>query len=343
MYVYCSRSVAVSQVAVFLLLLCSLHGTCGTCRSNISHGLNICYYRLGFVTIFLSHAVVSGFTTGAAVIIGLSQVKYLFGYDVPKSDRLHEVIKYIIDGIDQFNYKTFLVGGIATLALVVMKSIGKTYPKFKWVRAAGPLTVCVIGIVLNVIFDLESKGIPVVGAIPKGLPSVTTDVWFPIENADKLMLVVFSITIVGFMESIAIGKQLANKHKYELDSSLELIGLGMANFCGAIFNSYPVTGSFSRSAVNNESGAQSGISGFVTATIVGLVLLFMTAVFEKMVSHPLSCLVCILCPILVALCSSYALTVYSLSIAISYIGGHCDFGSAWAIGLRGSNVFVEGS
>jgi len=89
---------------------------------------------------------------------------------------------------------------------------------------------------------------------------------------------------VGFMESIAIGKQLASKHKYELDSSIELIGLGMANFCGSIFNSYPVTGSFSRSAVNNESGAQSGISGIVTATLVMLVLLFLTPVFERMVS-----------------------------------------------------------
>ena len=256
-------------------------------KFGVSCSTNIFYAcRLGFVTIFLSHAVVSGFTTGAAVIIGLSQVKYLFGYDIPKSDVLHEVIQNIIAGIDQFNYKTFLVGGIGVLVLLAMKHIGKTYPKCKWVRAAGPLTVCVVSIVLNVIFDLESKGIPVVGAIPKGLPTVTTDVWFPMENADKLMVLVFSITIVGFMESIAIGKQLASKHKYELDSSLELIGLGMANFCGAIFNSYPVTGSFSRSAVNNESGAQSGISGIVTATIVGLVLLFMTTVFEKMVSLP---------------------------------------------------------
>ena len=213
----------------------------------------------------------------------MSQVKYLFGYDIPKSDVLQEVIENIIAGIDDFNYKTFLVGMLSIVALVAMKHVGKTYPQFKWVRAAGPLTVCVISIVLNVIFDLQGKGIPVVGYIPKGLPSVTTNVWFPIDNAGQLMLVVFSIVIVGFMESIAIGKQLASKHKYELDSSLELIGLGMSNFCGAIFNSFPVTGSFSRSAVNNESGAKSGISGVVTATIVGLVLLFMTPVFEKMV------------------------------------------------------------
>jgi sulfate transporter 4 len=214
----------------------------------------------------------------------MSQVKYIFGYDVPRADVLHEVIHYILEDIQHFNYKTFLVGMISILALVAMKNIGKSYPQFKWVRAAGPLTVCVVSIILNVIFDLESNGVPVVGTIPKGLPTFTADKWLPIAvEVDKLMLVVISITIVGFMESIAIGKQLASKHKYELDSSLELIGLGMANFCGAIFHSYPVTGSFSRSAVNNESGAQSGISGMVTATIVGFVLLFLTPVFEKMV------------------------------------------------------------
>lgn len=238
--------------------------------------------RLGFITIFLSHAVISGFTSGAAVIIGMSQLKYIFGYEVERSDVLHELLVHIFSKIKEFNYKTFLVGGASVLMLLTCKNVGKSYPRFKFIRAMGPLAVSVITIVLNVIFDLESKGIPAVGTIPKGLPSVTTNVWFPLENAKNLMLVVFSITIVGFMESIAIGKQLASKHKYEIDSSVELIGLGMSNFVGAIFNAFPVTGSFSRSAVNNESGAQSGISGMVTATIVALVLLFLTPVFEKM-------------------------------------------------------------
>jgi MFS superfamily sulfate permease-like transporter len=134
------------------------------------------------------------------------------------------------------------------------------------------------------VFNLEEWGIPVVGYIPKGFPQFTADVWTPISNFGGVIKVAISITIVGFMESIAIGKQLAVIHKYELDSSLELIGLGMANFMGAMFQSYPVTGSFSRSAVNNDTGAESGISGMVTATIVAMVLLFLTPIFEIMVS-----------------------------------------------------------
>jgi len=248
--------------------------------------------RLGFVTIFLSHAVISGFTSGAAVIIGLSQVKYLFGYDVAKSDRLHEIIRYIIDGIDQFNWRTFVMGSAQILALVALKHIGKTYQKFKWVRAVGPLVVTATAIVLTVIFDLQDKGIPVVGAIPKGFPSITVEYWLPInEDFGKLFVVVISITIVGFMESIAIAKQLASKHKYEVDSSTELMGLGLANFLGSAFNAYPITGSFSRSAVNNESGAQSGVSGIVTATLVCITLLFLTPVFEKLPTNSLAAIV----------------------------------------------------
>jgi sulfate transporter 4 len=247
--------------------------------------------RLGFVTIFLSHAVISGFTTGAAVIIGMSQVKYIFGYDIERSDRIYEIVHNTLDHIDEFNWRTFLMGVTSIVALVGLKRIGKRYPKFKWVRAMGPLSVTAVTIILTVVFSLDDKGIPIVGSIPKGLPSFTASEWTPIENIEKLYMVVISIVIVGFMESIAIAKQLASKHKYEIDSSQELIGLGMANFLGAMFQSYPVTGSFSRSAVNNESGAQSGISGMVTATMVGVVLLFLTPVFEKLPLNVLAAIV----------------------------------------------------
>jgi sulfate transporter 4 len=155
----------------------------------------------------------------------------------------------------------------------------------------GPLAVTSISILLTFGLDLDTKGIPVVGAIPSGLPSLTVSEWTPIDDFSKLFVVVISIAIVGFMESIAIAKQLASKHKYEIDSSMELIGLGMANFAGGLFNGYPVTGSFSRSAVNNETGAQSGIAAMVTATMVMFVLLLLTPVFEIMPLNVLAAIV----------------------------------------------------
>merc|ERR1711933_348759 len=163
----------------------------------------------------------------------------------------------------------------------VMKKIGKTYPKFKFLRAIGPLTVTVITILITWAADLDQKGIAIVEYIHQGLPPLTISSWFPVDT--RLIKTVVSLVIVGFMESIAIAKQLASIHKYPLDSSLELIGLGMSNMMGAMFQAYPVTGSFSRSAVNNETGAVSGISGLFTAFLVAMILLFLTPVFELMV------------------------------------------------------------
>ena len=192
------------------------------------------------------------------------------------------MIRNIFENIDQFNWRTFLMGSLAVAMLLFMKKLGKTYAKLKILRALGPLVVTVLSIVLSVVLDLSNRGIPIVDFIPSGLPNVTVDNWFPVENGDRVFMVTISIVIVGFMESIAIAKTLASKHKYEIDSSRELIGLGMANFVGSIFQSYPVTGSFSRSAVNHDSGAESGFSAMVTASLVGLVLLFLTPVFEQL-------------------------------------------------------------
>jgi sulfate transporter 4 len=262
--------------------------------------VGICYmfmgiFRLGFITILLSHAVVSGFTSAAAIIIGMSQLKYVFGYSIPSDKSFHKVLINIFSGITQFNWRTFILGTISVLFLLSLKTIAKKYPKFKSARALGPLIVTVVTIVLQALFDLESRGIPIVGPIPKGLPKFSGGEAFrAFEDIGQLAVVVISIVIVGFMESIAIAKQLAGKHNYEIDSSKELLGLGVANFCAGLFSGYPLTGSFSRSAVNNEAGAKSGISAVVTATLVGIVVLFLTPVFELLVS-PCVCLFVLLC------------------------------------------------
>ena len=102
--------------------------------------------HFGFVVNFLGHAVISGFTSGAAILIGLSQLKHLLGYDIKKSHLLHETMKYTVDGIEGFHALTFCTGLIWIACLLGMKRIGKTYPKYKFVRAIGPLTVCTISI-----------------------------------------------------------------------------------------------------------------------------------------------------------------------------------------------------
>lgn len=298
-----SRQLAVGPVALISLLLNSglslimsnagmtpentenYYEIYGTLAIQTSFLVGVCYilmgvFRLGFITIFLSHAVVSGFTSAAAIIIGMSQLKYLFGYSIPSDKTLHKMLYNIFKDIEKFNWRTFILGTTCVFFLLGMKKIAVRFPKLKYARALAPLIVTVVTIVLQAIFDLEGLGIPIVGHIPKGLPKFSGGKAVDIDDLGKLAVVVISIVIVGFMESIAIAKQLAGKNNYEIDSSKELIGLGVANLCAGLFNGYPLTGSFSRSAVNNEAGAKSGISSVITATLVGLVLLLLTSIFE---------------------------------------------------------------
>ena len=260
----------------------------GTLAIQTSFLVGVCYilmgvFRLGFITILLSHAVVSGFTSAAAIIIGMTQLKYVFGYDIPSDKSLHKMLYNIFKDIEKFNWRTFLLGFTCVAFLLGLKNIVKKYPKLYYFRALGPLIVTVVTIVLQATVDLEAQGIGIVGTIPRGLPSFSGGDAVAIEDIGQLSRVVISIVVVGFMESIAIAQQLAGKHNYEIDSSKELVGLGAANLCAGLFSGYPLTGSFSRSAVNNEAGAKSGISSIVTATLVGVVLLLLTPVFELLV------------------------------------------------------------
>ena len=175
------------------------------------------------------------------------------------------------------------MGSFSLVALLLIKQLSKKFPKQKWLKAIGPIFVTVVTIAVTWGFNLGQRGLPIVASIPAGFPKFTAGLWFPIDKFGDMIFTAASITIIGLMESTAIAKSLAAKNNYEVDSSKELIGLGMSNFVGAMFQAYPSTGSFSRSAVNNDSGAQSGVSGIVTAFSVGLVLLLLTDVFEYMV------------------------------------------------------------
>ena len=239
--------------------------------------------RLGFLTNFLSHSVISGFTSGAAIIIGFSQLKYVVGYDIPKSEHIYESIYALFAGIRGFKWYEFVMSTFFLAILMAMKHVGKNYKKLSWLRPLGPLTVTAISVALVYFLRLDqSPGVKIVGNIPAGVPAFTAQLWFPMPYFSDLITVAITMTAVGLMESIAIAKALADKNKYEIDANQELMGLGVSNLVGSMFGAYPCTGSFSRSAVANDTGAKSGLAGGITAIVVLLVLLFITPLFEWM-------------------------------------------------------------
>jgi len=225
--------------------------------------------KLGFIVNFLSHAVISGFTSAAAIIIGLSQLKHLLGVKL-ESNQVFLVLWEAIRKIAEINPISFAIGAGSIILLVTLK---KVLP-----RVPGPLVVVVLSSIIVYLFQLQNAGVSIVGEVPKGLPSLSV----PMFNMDSILLllpIALTISFIGFMESIAMAKAIAAKEKYKIVPNKELVGLGLANVAGSFFSGYPVTGGFSRSAVNYQAGARTPLATMITAVLILLTLLFFTDFF----------------------------------------------------------------
>ncbi len=227
-------------------------------------------FRLGAIVNFLSHPVIVGFTNAAALFIGLTQISKIFGVEMPggASDNFLTVrILGVIDNLGDTHTET-LIMGIAAFAIMI--GLKKYAPKIP-----GVLVAVVGTTVVSYMIGFEEMGGKVVGTIPEGLPGFVLPA-FSFEAFSGLFISAIIIAMVGFMEAISIAKAMAAKSKDRIDPNQELIGQGLGNICGSFFQSYPASGSFSRSAVNFNSGAKTGFSSVVTAIIVVITLLFLT-------------------------------------------------------------------
>ncbi|KAJ8436499.1 hypothetical protein Cgig2_003197 [Carnegiea gigantea] len=188
---------------------------------------------------------------------------------------MHDVDGLTLSGNVMFSWPPFVLGSLILAVLLTMKHLGKTRKSLRFLRAAGPLTGVILGIAVVKLF--RPSAISVVGEIPQGLPGFSVPKGFAYFTS--LIPTAFLITGVAILESVGIAKALAAKNGYDLDSNQELFGLGVANISASFFSAYPTTGSFSRSAVNHESGAKTGLAGIITGIIMGCALLFLTPLF----------------------------------------------------------------
>ena len=238
--------------------------------------------RFGFLTNFLSHPVLSGFTSAAALIIGLNQLKHLLGIDLARSSYVHEILWGALQNMGATNLTTLATGVGSIVILVGLKRWNKAFP--------ASLVVVVISILTVWGFDLHKQGVRIVGSVPSGLPEMSAPS-LAMGDLQTIWPTALAIALVSFMESIAVAKVYASKNRYEVDANQELIGLGLANIGGALLQSYPVTGGFSRTAVNAESGAQTNLAGLISAGVIALTLLFLTPLFYYMPNAVLAAIV----------------------------------------------------
>ena len=280
-----SRQLAVGPVAMISLLTAAGVGTMAEAGSENYIALVITLalmvgvlqlllgvFRLGFMVNFLSHPVISGFTSAAAIVIGLSQLKHLLGINMPKGEHLHEILYGAWQHIGETNFLTLGIGLGAIVLIQLVKKWKKSFP--------GSLLAVVAGILLVWGLGLHEQGVKIVGKVPGGLPAVGLP-HFDWATIQSLLPIALAISLVAFMESIAVAKAMQSRHRnYKLDANQELIALGTANIGGAFFQSFPVTGGFSRTAVNDQAGARTGLAGIFSAVLVVITLLFLTPLFE---------------------------------------------------------------
>jgi len=228
-------------------------------------------FRLGFLVNFLSQPVIKGYTYAAVIIISLSQLKHLLGINMSSSNLLHEVILSVAQNVSNTHLLTVTIGVLSVVFILLARKINKSIP--------GPLILVAIGILVAYITGLDLLGVRVLGKIPSGLPGLSLPDFNP-ELASDLVPLALLISMVGFMESVAIAKAIQSKTRdHKVQPNQELIGLGLANITGSMFGSFPVSGGFSRTALNHQAGAKTNVSSWISAALIGLTLLFFTPLF----------------------------------------------------------------
>lgn len=227
--------------------------------------------NIGFLVNFLSRPVISGFTSAAAIIIGMSQLKHLLGTEIERSNQVHILLQNAWFTLENTNFITLTIG---LTAMVIIKLTKRFIPKIP-----GALAVVVIGVLVVYFGQLHEMGVSIVGVVPQGLPSFALPRVETFRIAE-LTPTALTLALIAFMEAISVAKAVEERHhEYEVNANQELVALGAANIVGSLFQSYPTTGGFSRTAVNDQAGAKTGISPLISAVIVGLTLLFLTPLF----------------------------------------------------------------
>ena len=291
-----SRQLAVGPVAMDSLLVAAGLGALAISKIEdyISMAVFLAFFmgaiqlllgilRMGFLVQLLSKPVINGFTSAAAIIIGMSQFKHLLGIQVPSNNQLHVLLIDIFGQLDNTNGYAL---GLGVLSMIIIWGFKKWIPKFPGILVAVVLSILVV---YWTRWDLN--GLRIVGDVPEGLPAIS----FPritMENIQTLLPTALTLALVAFLEAVSVAKAIQEQHKdYEINANQELRALGLSNIVGSFFQSYPTTGGFSRTALNHFAGAKTGLSFLISAAVVATTLLFLTPLFYYMPLTTLAALV----------------------------------------------------
>ena len=240
----------------------------------IEFGLGLA--RMGAVVNFISHSVVVGFTTGAAILIASKQLKNFFGVPIPREGNLFDTLGNFAHQLPNTNGYVLI---IALLTLVSGLVVKKRYPKIPFLIVA-LVTGTVLGVILNLVYGQDASGITTVGALPQTLPPLSAPD-FSLDTIQKLAPAALAMTLFALTEAISIGRAVGIRSGQLVDGNQEFIGQGLSNIAGSFFSGYVATGSFNRTSLNYQAGAKTPIS----AMIAGFLEIFIVLAIAPLVAY----------------------------------------------------------
>ena len=233
------------------------------------------FARLGTLLNFVSHAVLTGYMAGAAVLIACNQLSGLFGiHQGHHSAMFYQNVWAIISHINETNWITLMLG-LLTMGVII--SIHKLKPALP-----GPLIALVLAGVIVSLFHLEHLGVAVVGHLPRGLPPLHVPGKAVIRQTFRLASGAVAIAILGLVEAVSIAKSIASQSRQRLNINREFVGQGLANISACLFSGYPGSGSFVRSALNFSAGGKTPLSGIISGVAVAAVVLLAAPLAAKL-------------------------------------------------------------
>ena len=221
--------------------------------------------KLGFVADLLSQPTILGYMNGLALTIIVGQLPKFFGFSVDADGFIGEVVGFVQGLVAGDTLMPALAVGALSLAVILV--LGKIMPKVPAV-----LVAAVLAIVISLAFDLEGKGVAVIGVLPEGLPEFV----IPVVSVQDLALLVvgaLGISLVALADTISVATSFAARQGQDVDGNREMIGIGTANIAAGLFQGFPVSTSSSRTAVAERAGSRSQVTGLVGALMIGLMLL----------------------------------------------------------------------
>ena len=226
--------------------------------------------RLGTLVNFVSHTVVVGFTSGAAVLIAASQVKNFFGLPIPRGASVAEVVQGLFAHLTEIQPWIFLVALVTLLVCALSKYLWPRLPHM----IVGMVAGSALAAALNAWLGPQATGLSSIGALSIGFPPLSSPDW-SWDTAQRIAPIAAAVALLALTEAVSIARAMALSSGQRIDGNQEFIGQGLSNIVGAFFSGYASSGSFNRSGLNYVAGAQTPLAAVFSAGFLLLIMLFL--------------------------------------------------------------------